>query len=64
MSKTTTLNFDNDELRVNNEDLLHFAEEDFSYEPSEGTIRNILNYSKALEVKPSKSINHFESVLN
>lgn len=44
--------------------LLEFASEDFQWEPSEQTIANILNYSKALEVKPSVMINHIESVLN
>lgn len=44
--------------------LLEFVAEDFQWEPSEQTIANILNYSKALEVKPSVMINHIESVLN
>ncbi|TND07651.1 MAG: hypothetical protein FD123_2970 [Bacteroidetes bacterium] len=64
MDQTTTLNFENDDLKVSNDDLLHFAEEDYPFEPAESTIRNILNYSKALEVKPSKNMQHFESVLN
>lgn len=33
-------------------------------EPTERTIQNILNYSKALVVKKSKSINYFEFILN
>lgn len=44
--------------------LLEFASEAYQWEPSEQTINNILNYSKALEVKPSAMINHIESVLN
>lgn len=32
--------------------------------PSEQTVQNILNYSKALRVRKSKLIKHIEEVLN
>lgn len=32
--------------------------------PDESVITNILNYSKALSIKKSKNIEHFEIVLN
>jgi hypothetical protein len=37
---------------------------EFPYEPSNSVISNILNYSKALSVRPSKDGGHFEMVLN
>lgn len=38
--------------------------EEFPYEPGNNVINNILNYSKALSIKKSKSMSHFEIVLN
>jgi hypothetical protein len=37
---------------------------EFLYEPSHNVISNILNYSKALSVRPNKNGGHFEMVLN
>lgn len=34
------------------------------HSPKKQTIRNILAYSKALEVKPSKAVDHVSVVLN
>ncbi len=39
-------------------------EKDFSLEIESSIINNILNYSKALSIKKSKSMKHFEMVLN
>lgn len=39
-------------------------EKDFPFEPGNNVINNILNYSKALSIRPSKSLEHFEVVLN
>ena len=36
----------------------------FTEEPSNSIINNILNYSKALSIRSSKNIEHFEMVLN
>lgn len=64
MGRTTTIFNEGLTSEEEREMLLEFASEDFQWEPSEQTIANILNYSKALEVKPSVMINHIESVLN
>ena len=37
---------------------------DFSYEPGNNVINKILNYSKALSIRKSKSLDYFEMVLN
>jgi hypothetical protein len=37
---------------------------DFPYEPAAHVINNILNYSKALSIRKSKSMEHFEMILN
>jgi hypothetical protein len=37
---------------------------DFPYEPGDNIISNILNYSKALSIRKSKRMEHFEMVLN
>ena len=37
---------------------------EFPYEPGNNVINNILNYSKALSIRKSKSGEHFEMVLN
>ena len=37
---------------------------EFPFEPGNTVINNILNYSKALSIRKSKSIEHFEMVLN
>lgn len=36
----------------------------FPYEPGKNVINNILNYSKALSIRKSKSLDYFEMVLN
>lgn len=64
MGRTTTLFNTEFKTEEEQEMLLEFASEAYQWEPSEQTINNILNYSKALEVKPSAMINHIESVLN
>ncbi len=37
---------------------------EFPYEPGNNVVNNILNYSKALSIRRSKSGEHFEMVLN
>jgi hypothetical protein len=37
---------------------------EFPYEPGNNVINNILNYSKALSIRKSKSMEYFELVLN
>lgn len=37
---------------------------EFPFEPGNNVIDNILNYSKALSIRKSKSMKHFEMVLN
>lgn len=37
---------------------------EFPYEPGNNVVHNILNYSKALSIRKSKSGEHFEMVLN
>lgn len=37
---------------------------EFPFEPDNSVINNILNFSKALSVRKSKSMEHFEMVLN
>ena len=37
---------------------------EFPYEPGSNVINNILNYSKALSIRKSKSGENFEMVLN
>jgi len=37
---------------------------EFPYEPGNNVIDNILNYSKALSIRKSKSDDYFELVLN
>jgi len=38
--------------------------EEESIQPSEGSLRNILDYSKALSVRKSKNLHSFRIVLN
>lgn len=40
------------------------SKKEFPYEPGNNVINNILNYSKALSIRKSKSGEHFEMVLN
>jgi hypothetical protein len=37
---------------------------EFPFEPGNAVINNILNYSKALSIRKSKKMTHFEMVLN
>ena len=37
---------------------------EFPYQPGDNVINNILNYSKALSIRRSKNMEHFEMVLN
>ena len=39
-------------------------DKDFPFEPGNNVINNILNYSKALSIRQSKSGEQFEMVLN
>lgn len=63
MARTTTPE-SNVLFSIENEELLHFADEQFEHEPGDQVIRNILNFSKAYEVKPSKRLDHVEHLLN
>jgi hypothetical protein len=40
------------------------AETEFPFEPGDDIVNNILNYSKALSIRKSKNLEHFELVLN
>ena len=40
------------------------SKKEFPYEPGDNVVNNILNYSKALSIRKSKSGNDFEMVLN
>lgn len=40
------------------------SQEENQYEPSHGVTSNILNYSKALKISSSKTLDYFEIVLN
>ncbi|NND76939.1 MAG: hypothetical protein HKN39_02000 [Flavobacteriales bacterium] len=44
-------------------DIAHIAEE-LEISPKESTIKNILNYSRALSVRESKTIKQVEMILN
>lgn len=46
------------------EKVLPKAYEEQDMNPSEETVRNILNYSKALSVRKSKKINRIRLILN
>jgi len=62
MSKTSTKKIiEPIDPKMNNE---FDNDKDFSFEPENSVIKNILNYSKALSVRKSKSIAHIELVLN
>jgi hypothetical protein len=37
---------------------------EFPFEPGNNVITTILNYSKALSIRKSKNVGHFEMVLN
>jgi hypothetical protein len=37
---------------------------EFPYQPGDNVINNILNYSKALSIRKSQCLTHFEIVLN
>jgi len=39
-------------------------ENKFPFQPGDNVISNILNYSKALSIRKSKSLEHIEMVLN
>ncbi len=47
-----------------NEELDNAKAKEFPYQPGNNVINNILNYSKALSIRKSKSLAHFEMVLN
>jgi len=62
MSKTSTkkiITSPNTEMNAKTDD-----KKEFPYEPGNNVINNILNYSKALSVRKTKSGDHFEMVLN
>jgi hypothetical protein len=62
MNKTSTLKIM--DLRINSEDLLHFANGEQQEEPGQHVIDNLLRFSRSLEVKPSKMVGTIESVTN
>jgi hypothetical protein len=62
MSKTSTTKKIITSPTNMNEELDNTKE--FPYEPGNNVINNILNYSKALSIRKSKNIEHFEMVLN
>lgn len=62
MSKTSTKKIIepiNTEMNANCDE-----KKEFPYEPGKNVISNILNYSKALSIRKSKHVDHFEMVLN
>lgn len=61
MSKTTTKKFIEENLKMN-EDV--DAKNEFSAEPGNNVIDNILNFSKALSIKKLKNETYVELVLN
>ncbi|MEO6903592.1 MAG: hypothetical protein ABI315_10625 [Bacteroidia bacterium] len=61
MSKTSTKK-NNQSLEEMNEKVDGGAE--FLFEPKNSTINNILNYSKALSIRESKTMKWFEIVSN
>lgn len=62
MSKTSTKQNITSPTTTMNEKIDNLNE--FPYEPGNNVINNILNYSKALSVRKSANIEHFEMVLN
>lgn len=69
MIKTTTLNFSSPTQKTNSQNLKFKGStkkqlNTIDCEPSEETILNILNYSKATEVKHSSAIGAMIEVLN
>jgi hypothetical protein len=62
MNKTSTLKIM--DLRINSEDLLHFANGEQQEEPRQHVIDNLLRFSRSLEVKPSKMVGKIENVTN
>ena len=65
MKKTSTLKnaLIPDSLKVNPEFNVDSSHEP-AFEPDAQTIRNILNYSKALRIQPSVLIDHFITINN
>lgn len=61
MSKTST---HSEDIKTSNADLTDAIHEDALLEPRAHVIQNILNYSKALSVKSSKSVGDIEIVRN
>lgn len=62
MNKTSTK-----KKSVNSTPKMNVKAEDesaFPFEPGKDIVNNILNYSKALSIRPSKRGGHFEMVLN
>ncbi len=62
MNKTSTKKIIGSINTKKNEELDNTNE--FPFEPGNNVINNILNYSKALSIRKSKSMEHFEVVLN
>ncbi|MCE3278851.1 MAG: hypothetical protein K0S44_1042 [Bacteroidetes bacterium] len=63
MSKTSTkTKITTSPIEMTKEELDNISE--FPYEPGQNVINNILNYSKALSIRKSKNLVHFEMVLN
>ncbi len=63
MKKTSTLKKIIESINPKMNEELDNSNE-FPFEPGNNVINNILNYSKALSIRKSKSMEHFEMVLN
>ncbi|MSP69053.1 MAG: hypothetical protein EXR20_02145 [Bacteroidetes bacterium] len=62
MIKTTTLKSIN--LEIDSEELLCFSNEEHNEEPRQHVIDNLLRFSRALKITPSKLVGTIESVMN
>ena len=62
MNKTSTKKITTSPKQQMNEEIDN--DKDFPFEPGNSVINNILNYSKALSIRQSKSGELFEMVLN
>lgn len=63
MNKTSTSKKINEPINTKMNEQLDNKKE-FPFEPGKNVINNILNYSKALSIRRSKSMKNFEMVLN
>lgn len=61
MSKTSTKQIEPFNTKMNEET---DNSKEFPYEPGDNVINNILNYSKALSIRRTKTLEQIEMVLN